>query len=83
MFLSSSPLRGLPGGGKVFLATAGRKGCKREKAREVTGLLLKPRRGGVMGSGDLGRAIRAELPTLIRRMWSNWLGMDLTQRPHM
>jgi hypothetical protein len=37
---------------------------QKRRAREVTGLLLNPGRGGIVGSGDLGRAIRAELPAL-------------------
>ena len=41
-----------------------KKGRKQRRAREVAGLLLKPERDGVVGSGDLGRTIRAELPVL-------------------
>jgi hypothetical protein len=41
-----------------------KKGRKQRRAREVAGLLLKPERDRIVGSGDLGRVIRAELPVL-------------------
>jgi hypothetical protein len=47
-----------------FFGDGRKKGRKQRRAGEVMGLILKPGRDGVIESGDLGRAIRAELPVL-------------------